>query len=194
MDTAAGKLLQYLDDHGLRENTFVFLPATTAPKPSIATRARNAATVHPGPIRGMKLPITEAGYRVPGIIRWPGHAQPRTTSAEPIGNLDSLPTACTLAGIAPSADQARSTAPISSLSSRAKPSSAPARCIGNTTSHQYPMVTRPPRRPLETSRHSRPQPLRTLPSRHRHRRKTKRRDATPGTRESHGRHDKDHPF
>ena len=27
----------------------------------------------------MKLHVTEAGYRVPGIVRWPGHAQPGTT-------------------------------------------------------------------------------------------------------------------
>jgi arylsulfatase A len=54
----------------------------------------------------MKLHVTEAGYRVPGIIRWPGHAKPGTTSAEPICSLDFLPTACALAGIAPPTDRA----------------------------------------------------------------------------------------
>jgi arylsulfatase A len=53
----------------------------------------------------MKLHITEAGYRVPGIIRWPGHAQPGSVSAEPVCSVDLLPTACALAGIEPPRDR-----------------------------------------------------------------------------------------
>jgi len=70
-------------------------------------RYRGAQRSHgsPGPLRGMKLHVTEAGYRVPGIIRWPGHAKPGTVSAEPICSLDFLPTACALAGIEPPRDR-----------------------------------------------------------------------------------------
>ena len=49
--------------------------------------------------------VTEAGYRVPGILRWPGHAAPGTVSAEPISNLDFLPTFCELAGVPVPADR-----------------------------------------------------------------------------------------
>jgi len=106
MDAAVGQLLRYLDDHGLRENTFIFFSSDNGPE--TLNRYRGAQRSHgsPGPLRGMKLHVTEAGYRVPGIIRWPGHAQPGTTSAEPICSLDFLPTACALAGIAPPADRA----------------------------------------------------------------------------------------
>ncbi len=106
MDAAVGKLLRYLDDHGLRENTFIFFSSDNGPE--TLNRYRGAQRSHgsPGPLRGMKLHVTEAGYRVPGIIRWPGHAQPGTISAEPICSLDFLPTACALAGIAPPADRA----------------------------------------------------------------------------------------
>jgi arylsulfatase A len=106
MDAAGGQLLQYLDDHGLRENTFVFFTSDNGPETLDRYKGAQRSHGSPGPLRGMKLHITEAGYRVPGIIRWPGHAQPGTTSAEPICNLDFLPTACALAGIAPPSDRA----------------------------------------------------------------------------------------
>ena len=46
----------------------------------------------PGPLRGMKLHVTEGGYRVPGIVRCPGHARPGTVAAEPVCGVDLLPT------------------------------------------------------------------------------------------------------
>ena len=54
----------------------------------------------------MKLHVTEAGYHVPGIIRWPCHARPDTTGAEPICGLDFFPTACALAEVLAPADSA----------------------------------------------------------------------------------------
>lgn len=106
MDAAVGQLLRYLDDHGLRDNTFIFFSSDNGPE--TLNRYRGAQRSHgsPGPLRGMKLHVTEAGYRVPGIIRWPGHAKPGIVSAEPICSVDFLPTACALAGIAPPADRA----------------------------------------------------------------------------------------
>ncbi|MEY2880293.1 MAG: hypothetical protein RLZZ15_2673 [Verrucomicrobiota bacterium] len=106
MDAAVGQLLRYLDAHGLRENTFVFFTSDNGPETLLRYPAAKRSHGSPGPLRGMKLHVTEAGYRVPGIVRWPGHARPGTTSAEPICNLDFLPTACALAGIAPPADRA----------------------------------------------------------------------------------------
>jgi arylsulfatase A len=106
MDAAVGQLLRYLDDHGLRENTFIFFSSDNGPETLHRYRGAQRSHGSPGPLRGMKLHVTEAGYRVPGIIRWPGHAKPGTTSAEPICSLDFLPTACALAGIAPPTDRA----------------------------------------------------------------------------------------
>jgi arylsulfatase A len=49
----------------------------------------------------MKLSMYEGGLRVPGVIRWPGHAKPGTVSNEPVVFYDVLPTLCAVAGIAP---------------------------------------------------------------------------------------------
>jgi len=112
MDAAVGKLLHYLDEHGLRDNTFIFFTSDNGPETLLRYPAAARSYGTPGPLRGMKLHVTEAGYRVPGIIRWPGHVAPGTTSAEPVCSLDFLPTACALAGIAPPDDRVLDGAPI----------------------------------------------------------------------------------
>jgi arylsulfatase A len=53
----------------------------------------------------MKLHITEAGYRVPGIIHWPGKSRPGQVCAEPVCGVDVLPTFCALAGVPVPADR-----------------------------------------------------------------------------------------
>lgn len=99
MDAAVGKLIKYLDDHGLRENTFVFFSSDNGPETLNRYKTAHRSYGSPGPLRGMKLHITEAGYRVPGIIRWPGHAKPGTVITEPVCNTDLLPTLCAIAGV-----------------------------------------------------------------------------------------------
>ena len=105
MDAAVGKLLKYLDDHGLRENTFVFFTSDNGPETLNRYKGANRSYGSPGPLRGMKLHITEAGYRVPGIVRWPGHTKAGSVSSEPICNTDLLPTVCSIAGIKPPAER-----------------------------------------------------------------------------------------
>jgi arylsulfatase A len=106
MDAAVGKLLKYLTDHGLRDNTFIFFSSDNGPETlrryPRATRSYGSS----GPLRGMKLHITEGGYRVPGILSWPGHIKPGTISNEPVCNVDLLPTFCALAGLQPPRDRA----------------------------------------------------------------------------------------
>ncbi len=99
MDAAVGKLLQYLDEHKLRENTLVFFTSDNGPETLNRYKSATRSYGSPGPLHGMKLHVTEGGYRVPGIVRWPGHAKPGTEIAEPVCNVDVLPTFCALAGI-----------------------------------------------------------------------------------------------
>jgi len=106
MDAAVGKLMKYLDEHGLRENTLVLFSSDNGPETLKRYKAGTRSYGSPGPLRGMKLHITEAGYRVPGIIRFPGHIKPGIVSTEPVCHVDLLPTFCALAGIDAPRDRA----------------------------------------------------------------------------------------
>ncbi len=106
MDHNVGRLLKYLDDHGLSGNTFVFFSSDNGPETLNRYATANRSYGSPGPLRGMKLHITEAGYRVPGIVRWPGHTRAGTVCTEPVCHLDLLPTLCEIVGVTPPKDRA----------------------------------------------------------------------------------------
>ena len=101
LDAAVGRILDAIDARGLRDRTFVFFTSDNGPE--TLNRYRGAQRSHgsPGALRGMKLHLTEGGIRVPGMARWPGRIPAGRTSAEPISNLDLLPTLCALAGVRP---------------------------------------------------------------------------------------------
>jgi arylsulfatase A len=99
MDAAVGKLMKYLDDHQLRESTLVFFTSDNGPETLKRYKGAERSYGSPGPLRGMKLHITEAGYRVPGIVRWPGHVKAASESNEPVCNVDLLPTVCAITGV-----------------------------------------------------------------------------------------------
>ena len=90
MDAAVGKLMKYLDDNGLRDNTFVFFTSDNGPETLKRYANGTRSYGSPGPLRGMKLHVTEGGYRVPGIIRWPGHVKAGEVWSEPICSVDLL--------------------------------------------------------------------------------------------------------
>lgn len=106
VDAAVGRLVRYLDEHKLRENTFVFFSSDNGPEALNRYKAATRSHGSPGPLRGMKLHVTEAGYRVPGIVRWPGRVAPGGTSTEPVCGLDLLPTVCAMAAVEPPRDRA----------------------------------------------------------------------------------------
>lgn len=99
MDYEFGRLIEALDAAGHAEDTFVFFTSDNGPE--TLNRYAGAWRSHgsPGPLRGMKLSLYEGGYRVPGIVRYPGRARAGEVSAEPVCGLDVLPTLCALAGV-----------------------------------------------------------------------------------------------
>ena len=88
MDRAMGKLLDYLDDHDLRNNTFILFTSDNGPY-------RQAST---GVLRGKKSFLYEGGIREPGIIRWPGKVRPGKETSIPAGFVDMLPTIASITG------------------------------------------------------------------------------------------------
>ena len=79
MDAAVGKILAALDEGGYRDNTLVVFTSDNGP-----ARTPRHPFGSAGPLRGMKGDMYEGGIRVPGIIRWPGHADAGSESDEPV--------------------------------------------------------------------------------------------------------------
>lgn len=94
MDDAFGRILKTLDDQKLRENTLIIFTSDNGP--AITRRHPHGSA---GPLRDKKGATYEGGIRVPGIVQWPSHVTPGTTSDIPVCGVDILPTLCAVAKI-----------------------------------------------------------------------------------------------
>lgn len=99
VDIAVGRLITYLQQNKLDENTLIVFSSDNGPE----TLHRHPRAKHsygsPGELKGMKLWTNEAGFRVPGIINWLGNNTFKGTSNKVVSALDFLPTFCELAGV-----------------------------------------------------------------------------------------------
>ncbi len=104
-DYETGRLLDALDELGLRENTLVIYTTDNGPwnQPAYYLKKKG----HPqgsifwgdaGPLRDGKGSCYEGGVRVPCIVRWPGKLATAAESKAIFSTLDFLPTFANLAG------------------------------------------------------------------------------------------------
>jgi arylsulfatase len=91
-DKNVGTILKALDDLGIAGNTFVMYSTDNGPHMNSWPDA--AMT----PFRNEKNSNWEGAYRVPAMIRWPGHTKPGSVSNDIVSHLDSLPTLLAIAG------------------------------------------------------------------------------------------------
>jgi len=101
IDHEVGRLVKYLDDEKLSANTLVVFTSDNGPETHLRYKTAERSHGSAGPLRGMKLHVTEGGNRVPGIARWPGRIKPGQVTDEPVGFVDLVPTLCALAGAKP---------------------------------------------------------------------------------------------
>ena len=104
-DYETGRLLDALDEHGLSENTLVIYTSDNGPwNQDKYTRNKKG---HPegaifwgeaGPLRNGKGSCYEAGYRVPGIVRWPGKVPAGRVSDAIFATIDFMPSFANLCG------------------------------------------------------------------------------------------------
>ena len=87
-DDTIGTLLKSLDDMGIADNTIVVY--TTDNGPHMNTWPDGAMS----PFRSEKNTNWEGAFRVPAMVRWPGHIKPGTVTNELMGHLDWMPTLC----------------------------------------------------------------------------------------------------
>jgi arylsulfatase A-like enzyme len=92
IDDNVGALMKALDDMGEADNTIVVF--TTDNGAETFTWPDGGMT----PFRASKGTIFEGGFRVPAIIRWPGHVKPGTVENGIFSGLDWYPTFCAAAG------------------------------------------------------------------------------------------------
>ena len=92
LDDNIGYVLKKLDDMGAADNTIVVFTSDNGPE---------SITFPDGGItlfKGQKGEAWEGGYRVPLVIRWPGHIKPGTVKDQMFAALDWLPTFVDIAG------------------------------------------------------------------------------------------------
>jgi arylsulfatase A-like enzyme len=92
MDDAIGALLKHIEDIGEADNTIVIF--TTDNGAEVFTWPDGGMT----PFRGTKGTVFEGGFRVPAIIRWPGHVPAGVVENGLISGLDWFPTLLAAAG------------------------------------------------------------------------------------------------
>lgn len=91
MDRGLGQLLDELDQLELAERTIVIFASDNGPDPLTGTRFN-------GNLRGTKYEIYEGGIRVPLMIRWKGHFNPRKIS-DVVHFVDVVPTILEICGV-----------------------------------------------------------------------------------------------
>jgi arylsulfatase A-like enzyme len=91
-DGTVGTILKALDDLGIVNDTIVLYTTDNGPHQNSWP---DAATT---PFRSEKDTNWEGAFRVPCMIRWPGHIQPGSVSNDIVSGLDWLPTLLAAAG------------------------------------------------------------------------------------------------
>ncbi len=103
LDLSVGRILDVLDRKGFTPNTLVIFTSDNGGvnKPTIpseSTDALKAGLPICGPFRGGKHDVWEGGFRVPFIVRWPGHVTPGTVCDEMMSLTDVLATVAAIMG------------------------------------------------------------------------------------------------
>ena len=91
-DKNVGEVLKALEDAGIDDNTFVMYSTDNGPHMNSWPDA--AMT----PFRSEKNSNWEGAYRVPAMVRWPGHIKPGSVSNSIVSHHDWLPTLASIAG------------------------------------------------------------------------------------------------
>jgi N-acetylgalactosamine-6-sulfatase len=99
LDTAIGKLLDYLDAAGLADDTLILFSSDNGPEDYHVGNAANAGLGSPGEYRGRKRSPYLGGMRVPMIVRWPGNTPAGVQNSAVWSGVEFLPTFASLLGV-----------------------------------------------------------------------------------------------
>ena len=92
-DKNVGTVLDKIDQLGIADNTIVMYSTDNGPHMNSWPDAGMT------PFRSEKNTNWEGAYRVPAMVRWPGHIKPGTVSNDIVSHLDWAPTLLAAAGV-----------------------------------------------------------------------------------------------
>ena len=99
LDKNVGRLLDTLDELGIRDNTIVMFVADNGTDQNGILSRWNGKTV-----KGAKGALNDRGTRVPLIVRWPAKVAAGSSCSDLIDISDIFPTLCSCAGLEPGND------------------------------------------------------------------------------------------
>ncbi|GAA4304762.1 sulfatase [Aestuariibaculum suncheonense] len=91
MDENVGKLLQTLKDEGIADNTIIIFSSDHGGLSNDGTKQRELATSN-HPLRAGKGWLYEGGVKVPLLVKWKNHFQPREENQSIVMLMDIFPT------------------------------------------------------------------------------------------------------
>ncbi len=100
MDANVGRLLDAVDELGIRDNTIVVFTSDNGPDPTFPSQGTS------GPWRGYYFTHMEGSLRTPFIVRWPGRVPAGRVSNEIVHSVDTFTTFAKIAGAAVPNDRA----------------------------------------------------------------------------------------
>ncbi|AQQ70050.1 Arylsulfatase [Limihaloglobus sulfuriphilus] len=99
IDKEFGRLMNKLDELGIRDNTLVVFSSDNGPSPIWGANTSHSGAGSTGPFRGCKASIYEGGIRTPFVASWPGKIPAGKIDNELVlSTADLLPTFCAAAG------------------------------------------------------------------------------------------------
>ena len=102
IDTYTGRLLDTVDELGIRDNTIFIFTADNGPEApphgNVTLTVETASPGSAGPWRGTLFTGFEGALRVPFAMRWPGKIPAGTASDEIVHEMDLFPTFASIAG------------------------------------------------------------------------------------------------
>ncbi len=110
LDWSVGEVLKTIKEQGLDKNTLVIFTSDNGPWLNLPERMLQKG-IEPwhggsaGLLRGSKATTYEGGFRVPGIVRWPGQIPPKQISSEIANTMDLYATIAKVTGAKLPADR-----------------------------------------------------------------------------------------
>jgi arylsulfatase A-like enzyme len=99
-DAIVGRVLEAIDQSGVRDNTLVIFTSDNGHAPYVGTAEFEAKGHYPsGPWRGYKADLWEGGHRLAFFVRWPGRVAPKSRCDQTICHVDLLATCAEILGV-----------------------------------------------------------------------------------------------